>query len=47
MDFHTDATEWGTIGGTLANQTDLMTEFANYIKKTDTIDAGNYTAARK
>jgi hypothetical protein len=47
MDFHTDATEWGAIGGTITNQADLMAEFANYIKKTDTIDAGNYTAARK
>lgn len=47
MDFHTDATEWGTIGGTITNQSDLMSEFGKYILKTDTIDAGTYTAARK
>lgn len=46
MDFHTDATEWGTIGGTLSNQTDLMAEFAKYIKSTDEIDGGSYTAVR-
>ena len=45
MDFHTDSTEWGTIGGTIANQTDLMDEFEKYIAKTDTIDGGTYTAA--
>lgn len=44
MDFHTDATEWGTIGGTITNQSDLMAEFAKYIQKTDTIDGGSYTA---
>ena len=46
MDFHTDATEWGAIGGTLTNQTDLMAEFAKYIKSTDEIDGGTYTAVR-
>jgi hypothetical protein len=46
MDFHTDATEWGTIGGTIGNQDDLMAEFTNYLKKTDTIDGGSYTAVR-
>lgn len=47
MDFHTDATEWGMIGGTLTNQADLVAEFSNYIKKIDTIDGGTYTAVRK
>lgn len=46
MDFHTDATEWGTIGGVISNQTDLMDEFDKYIAKTDTIDGGTYNAAR-
>lgn len=45
MDFHTDAAEWGTIGGTISNQSDLMDEFDKYIAKTDTIDGGTYTAA--
>lgn len=44
MDFHTDATEWGTIGGDITQQSDLIAEFAKYIKKTDTIDGGTYTA---
>ncbi len=46
MDFHTDATEWGTIGGTIGNQDDLMAAFTNYLKKPDTIDGGSYTAVR-
>lgn len=45
MDFHTDATEWGMIGGTITNQTDLMDHFDLYIKETDTIDGGTYNAA--
>lgn len=44
MDFHTDATEWGMIGGTITNQTDLMEYLEPYYKEGDTIDGGTYTA---
>lgn len=44
MDFHTDSTEWGMIGGVIGNQQDLMDLFELYIRKTDTIDGGTYTA---
>jgi len=43
MSFGMDAVNWGMIGGSLANQTDLVTEFAKYLKKTDTIDCGTYS----
>lgn len=43
MSFGMDAVNWGMIGGSLSNQTDLVTEFALYLKKTDTIDGGTYS----
>ena len=44
MSFGGDHTSWGAIGGDINNQTDLMEEFAKYIKHTDTINCGTYTA---
>lgn len=45
LDFHTDATEWGTIGGTLTNQTDLIDYLAStYLAINGEIDGGVYTA---
>lgn len=43
MSFGMDAVNWGMIGGSLSNQTDLVSEFALYLKKTDTIDGGTYS----
>lgn len=43
MSFGMDAVNWGMIGGNLSNQTDLVSEFALYLKKTDTIDGGTYS----
>lgn len=43
MSFGMDAVNWGMIGGNLSNQTDLVAEFALYLKKTDTIDGGTYS----
>ena len=43
MSFGMDAVNWGMIGGKLSNQTDLVSEFALYLKKTDTIDGGTYS----
>ena len=48
MDFHTEATEWGTIGGTLTNQTDLIDYLsATYLAINGEIDGGVYTAVPK
>ena len=41
--FGMDAVNWGMIGGKLSNQSDLVAEFENYLKKTDTIDCGTYS----
>ena len=43
MSFGMDAVNWGMIGGKLENQSDLVAEFALYLKKTDTIDGGTYS----
>lgn len=43
MAFGMDAVNWGMIGGKLENQSDLVAEFALYLKKTDTIDGGTYS----
>ena len=42
MSFGMDAVNWGMIGGSLSNQSDLVAEFAKYIKTNDTIDCGQY-----
>lgn len=42
--FHTDATNWGLIGGSIENQGDLISMFNEHIKFTDVIDGGTYTA---
>lgn len=46
MQFGGDHVTWGAIGGDINNQTDLQAQFGLYIKKTDTIDGGTYTAKR-
>lgn len=40
--FHTDSTQWGTIGGVLGNQTDLAEALAGKVGVDDTIGGGNY-----
>lgn len=42
MSFGMDAVNWGMIGGKIENQSDLVAEFAKYIKINDTIDCGTY-----
>jgi hypothetical protein len=45
MDFHTDATEWGMIGGDVTAQTDLMDYLSDtYLAKDGVIDGGTYAA---
>lgn len=42
FDFHTDAVNWGMIGGDLANQTDLSEALDGKVGVDDTIGGGNY-----
>jgi hypothetical protein len=42
LEFHTEQTLWGTIGGEIANQDDLQAQFATKVGVDDTIGGGNY-----
>lgn len=42
LEFHTEATLWGMIGGDITQQTDLQSQFATKVGVDDTIGGGNY-----